>query len=449
MTRILPHDDLTDGSSGGLPATGSRDGSGPDRRRFLGGAGLATAGLAAAAGLPMSASGPAGSGASALAQGSAPGSAPAAAPKGPQPLSFPGKDAKLTLLGDRPLVAETPEQLLDDDTTPVAKFFIRNNGQLPEPVADPDSWQLKIEGEVDAPLATTLGQLKSRFASKTYRMVLECGGNGRSFFTPQARGNPWTNGGVGCAEWTGIPLADVLRAVGLKSTARYTAHYGADLHLSGDADKETLSRGMPIEKAMEEHGLIAYAMNGQPLPNIHGGPVRLVIPGWPGSLSHKWLTRIVIRDREHDGQGMTGTSYRVPANPMVPGGKVDEANMRILESMPVRSILTSPGNGARIAKGTRDVALRGAAWAGDYSVAKVEVSADFGATWHPAEVAAPKNRYDWQRWTATIRLPSDGYFEIWSRATDSRGQAQPHVAANWNPQGYGGNALHRIAVLVG
>ncbi len=418
--------------------------SGPSRRQLLNGAGVAIVGATAGASLPIGGTTSGGFGSAAHAQTAAP-----AVAAGPQALTFPGKNAGLTLLGDRPLVAETPESLLDDDTTPLDKFFIRNNGQLPDPIADADAWTLTVEGEVNTPLTISVAQLKSRFPSKTYRMVLECGGNGRSFFAPQARGNPWTNGGVGCAEWTGVSLVDVLQSIGLKGNAKYTAHYGADLHLSGDTGKETLSRGMPIEKALEPHCLIVHAMNGQPLPNIHGGPLRLVIPGWPGSLSHKWLKRIVIRDREHDGQGMTGTSYRVPIRPMVPGGKTDDANMRILESMPVRSILTSPGNGARIAKDARELSLRGAAWAGDLTVSKVDVSIDSGATWTSAQVAAPKNRYDWQRWTAKVRLPSDGYFEIWSRATDSQGRMQPHVASNWNPQGYGGNALHRIAILVG
>src|SRR3712207_926846 len=105
-------------------------------------------------------------------------------------------------------------------------------------------------------------------------MVLECGGNGRSAFQPQARGNQWTNGGAGCADWTGVPLAEVLKAAGLKPSAGYTGHYGADPHLSGDTSKESISRGMPIKKAMDEHNLIVWAMNGEPLPNIHGGPVR-------------------------------------------------------------------------------------------------------------------------------------------------------------------------------
>ena len=155
-----------------------------------------------------------------------------------------------------------------------------------------------------------------------------------------------------------------------------------------------------------------------------------------------------MRDKVHDDQGMGGTSYRVAVKPMVPGDKPDEKNFRDLESMPVRSIITSPANGAKLAAGAREVKLRGAAWAGDNTVRRVDVSIDFGATWRPATLARPKNPYDWQRWTATVRLPSEGYYEIWARATDSRGIMQPHIAGSWNPQGYGGNPMHRIAIMV-
>jgi sulfite oxidase len=115
----------------------------------------------------------------------------------------------------------------------------------------------------------------------------------------------------------------------------------------------------------------------------------------------------------------------------------------------VRSIVTNPANGTRLPAGTRDVALRGAAWAGDLTVQRVDVSLDYGATWTPASLQPLKNRYDWHRWTANLKLPSDGYFELWARATDSQGRMQPHVAGNWNPQGYGANPMHRIAILVG
>jgi sulfite oxidase len=422
--------------------------TGIDRRSFLGGAGLAAMGVTVGGHIPLGQNMPAGLipaalFPSAMAQGQ-PASPP---PKGPQYLNFPGKSDKLVVLGERPLVAETPEHLLDDDTTPIEKFFIRNNGMVPEASKDPDTWKIVVDGEVNQKLELTLGELKAKFKPVTRRMVLECGGNGRSFFSPQARGNQWGNGGVGCAEWTGVRLADVLKAAGVKSSAVFTGNYGADRSLA-DASKDALSRGVPIKKALDVNNLIVFAMDGQPLPNIHGGPVRLIIPGWPGSVASKWFTRIWLRDRVHDGPGMGGTSYRVAINPMVVGDRPDEKNFRDLESMPVRSIITNPMNGTTFGKDVREVKLRGAAWAGDLTVRRVDVSTDFGATWQPTKLSAPKNPYDWQRWTATVKLPSEGYYEIWARATDSRGIMQPHIAGNWNPQGYAGNAMHRIAIRI-
>lgn len=427
--------------------------TGLDRRGFLGGAGLAALGAAVGGAIPFAEQMPGGLMPAAFAQtppagGPAPSAAPAA-PKGPQYLSFPGKSDKLVVLGERPLVAETPERLLDDDTTPTDKLFIRNNGQIPEAAKEPEKWKFVIDGDVNNKLELTLGELKAKFKPVTRRLVLECGGNGRSFFTPPGRGNQWTNGGAGCPEWTGVRVVDVLKAAGIKPSAVFSGHYGADPHLSGDASKQALSRGVPIKKLMDENNLIVWALNGEPLPNIHGGPLRLLIPGWPGSVSSKWLTRIWIRDKVHDGAGMGGTSYRVAIVPMVPGDKPDEKNFRDLESMPVRAIITSPANGTKLPAGTREVKLRGASWAGDKTVKQVDLSLDYGASWRPAKLEKPKNKYDWQRWTATLKLPSDGYFEVWSRATDSDGIMQPHVAGNWNPQGYGANPMHRVALLVG
>ena len=423
------------------------DGLSSSRRRFLGGTGLAAVGAAIGSAMPFSENSPAGI---SVAQAQAPATPAApAAPKGPQYLKFPGKNESLVVLGDRPLVAETPENLLDDDTTPIEKFYIRNNGQIPDETKDPDGWKITIDGSVENKIETTLGDLKKKYKAVTHRMVLECGGNGRGAFSPPARGNQWTNGGAGCAEWTGVALADVLKDARPKSSAVYTSHYAADLHLSGDAGKQPISRGVRLEKAMEPHTLIVWGMNGQPLPNIHGGPVRLIVPGWAGSASQKWLTRITLIDKEHDGPGMTEFSYRVPIKPMIPGDKGDPKNFRILESMPVRSIITAPANGTKIAAGTRELQLRGASWAGDLTVKQVDISLDFGASWQRVTLGQPKNKFDWQRWTATVTLPSDGYYEIWARATDEKGTMQPHQAGFWNPQGYGGNAMHRIAVLVG
>jgi len=423
--------------------------TGPTRRGFLQGAGLA--GMSAAVGGPIvfAAHMPMGLIPAAFAQEGKAEAPPPEEAERPHKLKFPGKDDNLVVLAQEPLVAETPERLLDDETTPTLKFFIRNNGDVPAPIADPEAWKLAIDGEVARPLELSLGELKKRGQVKTSRMVLECAGNGRSFFAPQACGEQFSNGGVGCAEWTGIALADLLRAAGLKPTAAYTAHYGADRALSGEPGKPPLSRGMPIKKAMDGASMLVWAMNGKPLESIHGAPLRLVVPGWPGSLSHKWLTKITLRDSVHDGVGMLGTSYRVPIKPMVPGGKTDEANFKILESLPVRGILTNPANGTRYASGTRQLKLRGAAWAGDLDVSRVDVSLDFGASWQRATLMPARNRYDWRRWSMTVAVPSDGYYEIWVRATDAAGKMQPHIAGGWNPQGYGANPMHRIAVLIG
>ena len=412
------------------------------RRGLLAGTGLTVLGAALGMAIPFERHLPAGLLPVALAQG-------AGAGKGPQFLDYPGKDKGLVLLGDKPLVAETPEHLLDEDTTSVGRFFVRNNGQIPDEAKDADGWKLVVEGEVNQKLELTLGELKQKFRAQTHRMVMECGGNGRAFFAPTARGNQWTNGGVGCAEWTGVKLADVLRAAGLKDAGRFTGSWGTDPHLSGDPDKRTMSRGNPLAKAMDEHTMIVWGMNGQPLTHIHGGPMRLLVPGWPGSLSTKWLSNVLVRSTPHDGAGMGGTSYRIPVTPIVPGSNNDGKSFRDMEAMPLRSIVTAPANGTRLAAGTRAVALRGAAWGSATSIARVDVSLDFGQTWQQTAMVAARNPFDWVRWTHAMPLPSDGYFEVWVRATDRTGVTQPVVAANWNPQGYGANPINRIAVLVG
>ena len=234
--------------------------TGVNRRGFLGGAGLATMTAAVGGTIPFAANMPGGMIPAALAQG-----APApSAPKGPQYLKFPGKSDKLVVLGERPLVAETPENLLDDDTTPTDKLFVRNNGVIPDEAKDPNGWKITIDGEVNNKIELTLDDLKKKFKPVTRRLVLECGGNGRSFFTPQARGNQWTNGGAGCAEWTGVRLVDVLKSAGVKSSAKFSGHYGIDRSLA-DNTKDAISRGVPIKKLMDENNLIVFAMNGQPL----------------------------------------------------------------------------------------------------------------------------------------------------------------------------------------
>lgn len=354
----------------------------------------------------------------------------------------------LTLLGDRPIVMETPPHLLDDEITPAARFFVRNNGHPPDVSQATDAnWRLKIDGEVNTPLDLSIADLKRDFEAVTLRLVIECAGNGRRFYRPSASGNQWTFGGVGCGQWTGVRLRDVLTRAGLKRSAVYTGHYGADQHLSGDPERSAISRGAPIAKAMEEHTLIAWALNGADMPALNGHPLRLIVPGWPGSCSQKWLNRIWIRDREHDGEKMTGQSYRMPAYPVAPGAEVPDEDMAVIESMPVKSLITFPRTGAQTRLG-QAVQVRGHAWSGDTEVARVDVSMDFGANWTQAQLADAANRYAWRRFSASVRPPERGYYEIWARAIDANGAAQPPVTPGWNPHGYNNNQQHRIAVFV-
>ena len=364
--------------------------------------------------------------------------AAAEAAEGP---SIAGKEG-LRVLNDRPLNAETPAHLLDDEITPVARHFIRNNGIVPADV-NPDTWTLTIDGLVERPLVLGIEELRRRFEVVTHRLVIECGGNGRAGFEPPARGNQWTLGAVGCSEWTGVRLADVLRAAGVKEAAIYTAHEGADLHLSGAPGKLPISRGVPLAKAMDPYNLIAFEMNGGPLHPMNGSPLRLVVPGWPGSCSQKWLTRIQLRDVVHDGPKMTGSSYRVPRYPVEPGQSVPSADMRIIHAMPVKSLITRPRTGLTIDSGELEVA--GHAWAGDTDVAGVDVSIDYGATWQAADLAPPHNPHAWQRFAARVRFPEPGYYRVWARATDREGISQPFTPA-WNPKGYLNNALHHVSV---
>lgn len=399
------------------------------RRHFLQGIGMAGLGALAAGALPYRRWTPYG-----LMQ-----TASAA-----EALVIEGKDG-LSVLNDRPLSAETPPHLLDDEVTPTARHFIRNNGIVPTDM-NPDTWTLRIDGLVDRPMDLSIDDLGSRFEVVTHRLVIECGGNGRARFDPPARGNQWTLGAVGCAEWTGVRLADVLEAAVVKENAIYTAHEGADAHLSGTPGKLPISRGVPLSKAMDPYNLIAFGMNGGPLHPMNGAPLRLVIPGWPGSCSQKWLTRIWLRDVVHDGPKMTGSSYRVPPHPVAPGESFPAEDMEIIHAMPVKSLITRPQTG--LATEARELEVAGHAWAGDTDVARVDVSIDYGATWQPADLARPHNPHAWQRFTARVRFPQPGYYRVWARATDSAGLSQPFTAA-WNPKGYLNNALHHVSVRVG
>lgn len=398
----------------------------PDRRGFLKRTGYATMAAMVGTSIPFSDKMPIGFVPAALAQEDV----------------LMGKDG-LTLLNDRPINAETPPELLDDAITPTLRHFVRNNGIPPDDV-DPETWTLTVDGFVDTPLELSIADLRAQFEVVTMALTLECGGNGRGYFNPPAKGNQWTYGAVACSEWTGVRLKDVLAKAGVKSNVIYTAHYGADGHLSGDPDKLPISRGMPIDKAMTDNVLIAFEMNGDALHPLNGAPLRLVVPGWPASTAQKWLTRIQLRDVVHDGPKMTGTSYRVPNRPVAPGEEVAEEDFVIMERMPVKSLVTFPANGADAGMETE---VRGHAWSGDRSVDSLEISIDFGATWQAADLDAPVNAGAWQNWRSTVTFPVAGYYEVWARATDSAGDMQP-FAIDWNPKGYLNNTMHRVGLRV-
>jgi DMSO/TMAO reductase YedYZ molybdopterin-dependent catalytic subunit len=363
------------------------------------------------------------------------------------PSTIIGKSAGLVVLNDRPINAETPAHMLDDKITSAENMFVRNNG-IPPSQIDAKNWVLTIEGEsAKQRKQYSLDDLKQKFTHHSYQLTLECGGNGRAEFSPGAKGNQWTTGAVACPKWTGVRLADVLQDVGIKDDAVYIGYYGKDTHISGDPSKEAISRGVPINKALEQENLIAWAMNDADIPIMNGHPLRLVIGGWPASTSGKWLERIVIRDQVHDGAKMAAPAYRVPCEPVAPGSKVAADDMCIIHAMPVKSLITFPKSGESH-KQDETFAVRGHAWAGDKAVSEVHISVDFGQTWQQAKIEKPVNRNAWQHWQSELNFPTKGYFEVWAKATDSDGISQPMILPGWNPKGYLNNACHRVAVQV-
>jgi DMSO/TMAO reductase YedYZ molybdopterin-dependent catalytic subunit len=365
----------------------------------------------------------------------------------PDPFKMFNINKEMIVLNDKPWNIEPLAHLLDDKITPNSSMFIRNNGLLPEGI-DANTWTLTIDGEsVRKEKTYSLSELKSKFKHYTYELTIECGGNGRYEFDPPAKGNQWTVGAVHCASWTGVRLRDVLEDVGIKSDAVYIGYHAVDKHLSMDPKKEPISRGCPMPKALQDETLLAFKMNGEDIPLIHGYPLRLVAGGWPASVSGKWINRISVRNKVHDGTKMTGDAYRVPCEPVAPGEKVKDEDMCIIESMPVKSLITYPKTGAILKKG-QPLNIRGHAWAGELEVTKMEYSIDFGSTWKTCRIDKPSNRLAWQHFEATVDFPKAGYYEVWARATDENGFAQPMILPGWNPKGYLNNACHRIAVKV-
>ena len=343
---------------------------------------------------------------------------------------------------ESPFNGEFAPHLLNDDVTPTARHFVRNNSGIPERAVKQDfrGWQLVVDGAVHKELALSMDDL-ARFPQVTMKVILECAGNGRSLFEPKVSGTPWQRGAVACSEWTGVRLRDVLQAAGLKPTAVYTGNYGGDVSNDGS---EPFSRGIPIQKAMDEHTFIALKMNGETLPAAHGFPARLIVPGWIGSAMQKWLNRIWVRDKVHDSEKMSGYSYRIPAYPIAPGDKPPVEDMRIATAWRVKSLITRPEPHLEFRVDV-PVKARGHAWAGENRIDKVAVSTDFGLQWQETRLIQPSNRYAWYHWETEITFANRGYYEIWARAYDDTGASQPFTQP-WNPKGYLGNVIHRVPV---
>jgi len=355
-------------------------------------------------------------------------------------LQLAGKD-RLQVLDDPALNAQAVPTDLVDALTPASRLFVRNNGRLPLDIPhEPERWSLTIDGLVAHPRTWTLPELRAAFPFVEEVAVLECAGNGRAGFDPPTDGLQWGLGAVGCSRWGGVRLADVLSAAGLKPGAVYTAHYGPDRGCAGSG--AAISRGIPIAKALAPETLLAFSMNGEPLPLLHGGPLRVVVPGYPGSAWQKWLNRLEIRDREHDGAKMTGMDYRLPCRPVTPCDTGGPEIYDVITDMPVRALITSHAEGFRW-RPAETIEISGWCWSGHVPVAGVTVSADGGAQWQEARISPGDGRFAWRRFDAA--LPVAGRPVLLARARDASGRAQPLGQAAWNPRGYCNNGVQRVA----
>ena len=342
---------------------------------------------------------------------------------------------------ERPLTGSVPAHEHDFDVTPSERMFVRNN--LLTPVIDINQHTLTIKGLVDKELNFSVFDLAKNFRTVTMQGMLECAGSGRSAYQPRASGTPWLEtGGMGCPTWGGVRLGDLLKAAGVKPGAVHVAGQGGDPGPVPTA--APVIRSIPMKKAMDESTLVAWAMNGGPLPWVHGYPLRLVVPGWVGSASTKWLHTLTVLDAPFKGTYMD-SSYRVPPRPVEPGTKMPPDAVSA-EAWPIKSIITSPAPNAHV-KGPFTV--RGRAWVGEGSVERVEISADEGKTWRRAQLSPAQSLhpYAWRTFTYEHQPSGPGYVTFLARAWDSAGNAQPAVAA-WNPLGYFWNGWHRVGVLV-
>jgi DMSO/TMAO reductase YedYZ molybdopterin-dependent catalytic subunit len=330
--------------------------------------------------------------------------------------------SNLILRNARPLDAESPIEALRTIETRNDLFFVRCHHPIPAPAATP--WTLTLDGEVTRPASFSLEDI-GRMRVEHRTVTLECAGNGRGRFDlPATSGVQWGLGAVGTAAWTGVPLAALLERAGVQTSA---LHFWMEAADRGPVPTvPAFLRSIPREIALGE-AFVAFEMNGQPLPLVHGGPLRLVVPRWFGMASTKWLTHVHARATESDNHFMA-RGYRY-----ADGGPVD--------LMRVKSLITTPRDGEQVAAGRTRVT--GVAWTGTGTVSGVEISIDAGRSWQPARLTSEPRPGTWRLWEADATIRSPGEQLLRARATDSDGHTQPERATP-NPGGYGNNSIQEV-----
>jgi len=330
--------------------------------------------------------------------------------------------------------------------TPVEVFFVRNHGTIP--IIDPAAYRLSVSGLVDRPLDLSLDALRDEFTPVTLAATIQCAGNRRSelmALRPIAGEIPWDAEAIGTARWTGVRLAEVLRASSVRPDARHVQFSGLDRVIK---ENRVFGFGgsIPLEKATGGEVLLAYEMNGMPLPPVHGFPLRVVVPGYIGARSVKWLGGIVLA-AEPSSNYFQSHAYKL-FPPHVQAQTADWATGLTLAEPPVHAVICAPQNGQRVPAGR--VSVTGYAFAGGgRPIAQVDVSADGGGAWEAARLVGEAQKWTWQFWEAEVQL-SPGRAQIAVRSRDAVGGTQrKDLEAVWNFKGYVNNAWHRITVNVG
>jgi sulfane dehydrogenase subunit SoxC len=330
-----------------------------------------------------------------------------------------------------------PLEALRHDVTPVGLHYLLIHFDIP--AIDAATWRLELGGLVERPLELSLDELKAR-PQRTLAVTLECAGNGRALLTPRPLSQPWLREAVGTAEWTGTPLAPLLEEAGVSDGATEVVFTGRDHGIQGDVE-HTYERSLPLADSMREEVLLAYEINGEPLPPQHGFPLRLVVPGWYGMTHVKWLDAITVTDQPFGGW-QQAVAYHLRESE-------DEQGTPVTRILP-RSLVVPPGIPDFLTR-TRYLelgpcTLTGRAWSGWGPIERVEVSVDGGDTWAQADLAEPLSDYAWRGWSYEWNA-EPGEHELCSRATDATGQTQPLVP-DWNFDGFCNNAVQRVRVVV-